>query len=42
MRILCERLEELKAPISLEHGAELLKAAFLKRSRALLVSSIIL
>lgn len=33
MRILCERLGESRAPNSFDHGADLLRTAFLKRTK---------
>lgn len=40
MRILCEKLGESKAPNSIEHGVDILRTAFMKRSDTLLVINI--
>ncbi|ODN02648.1 Apoptotic protease-activating factor 1 [Orchesella cincta] len=37
MRILCDKLGESKAPNSIEHGVDILRTAFMKRSDSLLV-----
>lgn len=39
MRILCDKLGEGKAPNSIEHGVDILRTAFMKRSNSLLVST---
>lgn len=37
MRMLCDKLGETKAPNSLEHGVDILRTAFMKRTQCLLV-----